>query len=504
MAKEILKNRQKNKRTFGFAWRPFLKRFSHDLLKDIRIREELPAEVIESRWMGYEGAAQKEISKLEKRLGKRLAPSYRSFLAETNGWRNCGFYIYRLWPCSQVSWFRKRHQDWINAYLNVDESDEITDEEYFVYGKRQEFPCFRAQYLQSALEISDVGDSAIMLLNPKVVTADGEWEAWIFANWFPGARRYRSFREMIIAVRNSFKRILKGQGPGKSKYGNEGQQAACRGETDRAIALLKKLSDEGDHASAMSLAELYAVRGLWEQVIPAAGIYLQDPSSVSVNEPFLDMIQLLGLAGHETGKWQHIHEVAAEAIQEELRREYGYFHEFERENAIRRNKILQAYCRRRGRPPHLLRALGLKFSGRRTSKEKLRAFYRKSVRNVHKLRPDLKNKPFQRDMHFFDMALTLRLDKEIIRLFEKHKSLTTFDQALDVSRAYMRRKKPDSAWEVIRTQVHNWFGKYIGQVAPISMLFDEVLRPLMTPERCESILSTPRGWEAKNPWPRMS
>ncbi len=371
---------------FDFNWRIFLQDFSRDLLRDIRIREELPPEVIESGWLGYEGASEEEISRLEKRLRKRLPPSYRSFLAVTNGWRNCGFYIYRLWPCSKVSWFRKRHRDWIDAYLNVDEPDEITDEEYFVYGKRQECPCFRAQYLQSALEISDVGDSAIMLLNPKVVTEDGEWEAWLFANWFPGARRYRSFREMIIAVRNSFKRILKAQGLGKSKYGNEGQQAACRGETDRAIALLKKLADEGDHASAMSLAELCAFRGLWDQVIPAAGIYLQNPGSVSVNEPFLDMIQLLGLAGHETGKWHDINKVAAKAIAEELRREYDRYHEFERENAIRWYKTLRAYCRRCGRPPHLLRALGLKFSGRRTSKAKLRAFYWKSVKNVHKLR----------------------------------------------------------------------------------------------------------------------
>src|SRR5262249_52289792 len=143
--------KQKLKKTNGasnFKWRAFLDGFSRNLLKDIRIREELPAEVIESGWLGYEGASEKEISRLEKRLGKRLPPSYRSFLAETNGWRNCGLYIYRLWPCSQVSWFRKRHQDWIDAYLKgIDayEVDEVTKEEHLVYGKRQECPYFRVQ-----------------------------------------------------------------------------------------------------------------------------------------------------------------------------------------------------------------------------------------------------------------------------------------------------------------------------------------------------------------------
>lgn len=33
------------------------------------------------------------------------------------------------------------------------------------------------------------------------------------------------------------------------------------------------------------------------------------------------------------------------------------------------------------------------------------------------------------------------------------------------------------------------------------MLFDDVLHPLMTRERCEVILSTSRGWEAKKRFP---
>jgi hypothetical protein len=42
------------------------------------------------------------------------------------------------------------------------------------------------------------GDSAVYLLNPQVVSEDGEWDAWFFANWLPGATRYRSFAEMIL------------------------------------------------------------------------------------------------------------------------------------------------------------------------------------------------------------------------------------------------------------------------------------------------------------------
>jgi len=47
------------------------------------------------------------------------------------------------------------------------------------------------------LTISEPGDSAIFLLNPEVVDANGEWEAWFFANWYPGAARYRSFWDLM-------------------------------------------------------------------------------------------------------------------------------------------------------------------------------------------------------------------------------------------------------------------------------------------------------------------
>jgi hypothetical protein len=42
----------------------------------------------------------------------------------------------------------------------------------------------------------------------RTVTPDGEWEAWFFANWNPGANRYRSFREMMQAERANFLRLV--------------------------------------------------------------------------------------------------------------------------------------------------------------------------------------------------------------------------------------------------------------------------------------------------------
>lgn len=44
-----------------------------------------------------------------------------------------------------------------------------------------------------------MGDAAIYVLNPQIVTPEGEWEAWLFADWLPGAARYRSFQDLMQA-----------------------------------------------------------------------------------------------------------------------------------------------------------------------------------------------------------------------------------------------------------------------------------------------------------------
>jgi len=44
-------------------------------------------------------------------------------------------------------------------------------------------------------------------MNPEVVNDEGEWETWLFANWFPGARRYSSFSAYIESELESIKNL---------------------------------------------------------------------------------------------------------------------------------------------------------------------------------------------------------------------------------------------------------------------------------------------------------
>ncbi len=102
------------------------------------------------------------------------------------------------------------------------------EQDYFDYS-REDSVNFDVKHLTHTLCLSDVGDSAVLLLNPMVVWPDGEWEAWFFANWLPGASRYRSFgdwmrREMSELQDEAFEHTKRAgelptvylDGPGKS------------------------------------------------------------------------------------------------------------------------------------------------------------------------------------------------------------------------------------------------------------------------------------------------
>ena len=179
-------------------------------------RFKLPPEVIQSGWLGYPGATEEQIVRAEARLKTTLPLSYREFLKVTNGWRQTTPFIDKLWSTEDIEWFSVRHQAWIDSFVeryaddSVDRIDTllgeptILDKDYLVYGDAQDCSKLRVEYLQTALEISDKGDAAIYLLNPQVITEDGEWEAWFFGNWLPGADRYRSFREMMQAEYENF------------------------------------------------------------------------------------------------------------------------------------------------------------------------------------------------------------------------------------------------------------------------------------------------------------
>jgi hypothetical protein len=92
-----------------------------------------------------------------------------------------------------VDWFRTSHQDTIDIWVEA-------------VGALADAPDRFEQYLPTALQVSAVehAGSAVYLLNPRVVAADGEWEAFYFAHWVPGADRYPSFGALMEAERRNW------------------------------------------------------------------------------------------------------------------------------------------------------------------------------------------------------------------------------------------------------------------------------------------------------------
>ncbi len=157
----------------GFEWGPLLKELSEFRIGDSQLAAGLPEEMVKAEWLGQPGASEPQIQTLEARIGQPLPPSYRTFLAAANGFEWPSSFIPRMFGADEVDRFHVRNADWAKAY-------------------RDTYPA-----LGACLQVSAVGDAAVILLNPRVVDESGEWETYFFANWIPGARRYRSLHAFL-------------------------------------------------------------------------------------------------------------------------------------------------------------------------------------------------------------------------------------------------------------------------------------------------------------------
>ncbi len=196
----------------SFNWSAFLTQWSQDILNSQQGHspQGKPGKHPQT-WLGHPGATEEQIKAAEARLGIKLPPSYRAFLQVSNGWQETTPFIQHLGSTEDISWFAAQYPDWLRQwsqrYRTTPASHSngastvlsVSDQDYFVYGEAQDCRKLRIHYLKKALAISAVSDASIYLLNPEVVTKDGEWEAWFLSDWLPGADRYPSFQALMEA-----------------------------------------------------------------------------------------------------------------------------------------------------------------------------------------------------------------------------------------------------------------------------------------------------------------
>ncbi|WP_446040567.1 SMI1/KNR4 family protein [Streptomyces sp. SID1121] len=171
-------------------WRGYLAEHSADFLH-VPGDEEPEDVAAQRRAVGrllHGGADDGRIAALEERLGTRLPPSYRAFLATSDGRLNLSPFMWEMRSAEAVDWFRGESGLW--EMLRMDGEEGFEDQ---------------TAMMDRALLISEDGDAQYWLLDPGDVSEDGEWAAYIWANWYPGlGERYGSFAELVVEERGGF------------------------------------------------------------------------------------------------------------------------------------------------------------------------------------------------------------------------------------------------------------------------------------------------------------
>lgn len=164
-------------------WKAYLQRCSRQIIEDGDGGggPELSEVVIQSGWLGYEGASRAAIWQTKKRLGLPLPPSLRSFYCATNGWRTVGCFIFAVPPVEKIGWLSKVDPHLYEIGVGVEaqfESDPRVDLREYAYegGTR----------VKRSLSASTWGDASTWLLDPGTVDSKGEWAGGRWSSWNPG------------------------------------------------------------------------------------------------------------------------------------------------------------------------------------------------------------------------------------------------------------------------------------------------------------------------------
>ncbi|MFB7247343.1 SMI1/KNR4 family protein [Streptomyces populi] len=202
--------------------------------------------------LGRPGADEAEIAVAEERLGRRLPPSYREFLAVSDGWhvdQTAG--IYQLGGVADIDWCRDPHG--MTAVYQENLGDNPSEEDVRLAGMWQ-----RALRLETDSDMSDA------LLDPGDRDEDGEWALYVYKGWsgeFPD--RYPSFRAYMEAMYRSFhgdrvKRpdFMNATTRAQDAHVDQARLLALRGRYEEALPLLEEARSFGRPRSAVLLGQL--------------------------------------------------------------------------------------------------------------------------------------------------------------------------------------------------------------------------------------------------------
>jgi hypothetical protein len=253
-------------------WATFLRTWSAERMAV----SDASDESVRNGWLGFEPATEDEITAAEGRLGTSLPPSYRDFLAVTNGWRWAGEFVTRLCTTEDVALFRDM-SDFVCQMLDEFEQEDLDEDP-------EDEEVHAAKKWSRAVQVSLEGDLTYFVLDPGDVNAEGEWAAYRYASWSDGPQRYESFADLMYAMFQEFHSLRKPENATTRGIDARIEQARAdllAGKLDRAVAILEDAKQFGRAQAGLYLFQTRVLLGR-TYMLPKVRTLLAD------NDPFLE------------------------------------------------------------------------------------------------------------------------------------------------------------------------------------------------------------------------
>lgn len=234
-----------------FNWHEFLGRWQEEWVPRADADQGDEGEQTPVR-LGRPGADEAVIAAAERRLGRRLPPSYRGFLAASDGWhvdQTAG--IYQLGGTSDIDWFQDPYD--MTSLYEQSLGDSPSEEETLLAGM-----------WKRALRLETDSDMSYALLDPGDTDQDGEWALYVYQGWggeLP--RRYPSFRAYMEAMYRGFHSdrvdrpdFVNATTRAQDANVEEARRLALRGRYEDALPLLEEALSFGRPRSGVLLNQL--------------------------------------------------------------------------------------------------------------------------------------------------------------------------------------------------------------------------------------------------------
>ncbi|MEU9860505.1 SMI1/KNR4 family protein [Streptomyces sp. NPDC047971] len=347
------------------------------------------------------GADETAIAAAEERLGRRLPPSYRAFLAVSDGWQvDQMAAIHELGGVEDIEWFGDPFD--MTPMYERSLGDDPREEEVLLAGM-----------WRRALRLETDSDMSYALLDPGDTDRDGEWALYVYKGWggeYPD--RYPSFRAYMEAMYRGFHAdrverpdFVNETTRAQDAHVVEARRLALRGRYEEALPLLEEAWSFGRPGSRVLLNQL-------RHLLSPRGT--QDYGFLSADPLYLPEILPLEAMPSAGGTW---------------------------------------------RPDGDDYWLGM-MAARGVPRETAEAVLGAMRDGTHRYAP-----------------------------------AGPWGRAVAEARESALRGATDAAWRVLRDALPLWEAPGPSLIAPVGLLADPVLGPLVTPERGREILATPRAGE---------